>query len=128
MLAWQGLNRRSALSSGNGSAVCDAQADPPVLTGSRSRPWKRWVRPCGPQKPMRECLGLASRLLTDSISLFHVVTCSGVLETAQVFSPVPRPAASSHISAGGLQTASGRPAGLANTSQKDLAVLEHGMI
>ncbi|DBA75518.1 TPA: hypothetical protein ACH3X2_009081, partial [Trebouxia sp. C0005] len=71
---------------------------------------------------------LASRLLTDSISLFHVVTCSGVLETAQVFSPVPRPAASSHISAGGLQTASGRPAGLANTSQKDLAVLEHGMI
>ncbi|DBA81245.1 TPA: hypothetical protein ACH3X2_007057 [Trebouxia sp. C0005] len=73
-------------------------------------------------------LRLASRLLTDSISLFHVVTCSGVLETAQVFSPVPRPAASSHISAGGLQTASGRPAGLANTSQKDLAVLEHGMI
>ncbi|DBA81246.1 TPA: hypothetical protein ACH3X2_007058 [Trebouxia sp. C0005] len=58
MLAWQGLNRRSALSSGNGSAVCDAQADSPVLTGSRSRPWKRWVRPCGPQKPMRECLGV----------------------------------------------------------------------
>ncbi|DBA78019.1 TPA: hypothetical protein ACH3X2_007997 [Trebouxia sp. C0005] len=50
------------------------------------------------------------------------------LHQVQVFSPVPRPAASSHISAGGLQTASGRPAGLANTSQKDLAVLEHGMI
>jgi len=46
----------------------------------------------------------------------------------QVVSPVPEPAASSHISAGGLEPASCLPADLANTTQKDLAVLEHGMI
>ncbi len=46
----------------------------------------------------------------------------------QVVSPVPGPAASSHISARGLQPASCLPADLANTTQKDLAVLEHGMI
>ncbi|DBB07275.1 TPA: hypothetical protein ACH3X3_008780, partial [Trebouxia sp. C0006] len=61
-------------------------------------------------------------------SLFHVVTCNGVFEPAQVVSPVPEPAASSHISAGGLEPASCLPADLANTTQKDLAVLELGMI
>ncbi len=47
---------------------------------------------------------------------------------AQVVSPVPTPAISSHSFAGGLQPASYRPAGLAHTTQKDLAVFEHGMI
>ncbi|KAL0050857.1 hypothetical protein WJX82_008569 [Trebouxia sp. C0006] len=53
---------------------------------------------------------------------------SGVCVPAQVVSPVPEPAASSHISAGGLEPASCLPADLANTTQKDIAVLEHGMI
>ena len=46
----------------------------------------------------------------------------------QVVSPVPEPAASSHISAGGLEPDSCLPADLANTTQEDLAVLELGMI
>ena len=48
--------------------------------------------------------------------------------SVQVVSPVPGPAASSHISAGGLEPASCLPADLANTTQKDLAVFEHGVI
>ncbi len=52
--------------------------------------------------------------------------------SVQVVSPVPRPAITSHSFAGGLQLASYRPAGLAHTALKDLAVGMawhwHGMI
>jgi len=45
------------MSSGSGSAVCDAQAYSVVLTDGRSKPWRRWVGPHGPYKPMGELTG-----------------------------------------------------------------------
>lgn len=56
------------------------------------------------------------------------IQVSDSYSSVQVVTPVRRPAASSHIFPGGLQPASCRPAGLANTTLKDLAVLEQGMI
>ena len=60
-----------------------------------------------------------------SLSFVHATTCN---HFSLLLCLHTKATASSHIPAGGLEPASCLPADLANTTQKDLAVLEHGMI